>query len=169
MPRNDDALRAMSRRNFIKTSALAGTAIALGNAGLIRSALAADATVRFSGWAFEPQVVEGLVKRFMAENPGIQVNYTPLDLQLYNEKMVALVNAGSQPDAFYVRDTNLGAWVDAGWLQPIDGMPKLDELNRAIFPLIGKRCSTKASRTAHPTMATFMSTSTTARRSTRRV
>ena len=134
MPRNDDALRAMSRRNFIKTSALAGTAIALGNAGLIRSALAADATVRFSGWAFEPQVVEGLVKRFMAENPGIQVNYTPLDLQLYNEKMVALFNAGSQPDAFYVRDTNLGAWVDAGWLQPIDGMPKLDELNRDIFP-----------------------------------
>jgi multiple sugar transport system substrate-binding protein len=134
MPRNDDALRAMSRRNFIKTSALAGTAIALGNAGLVRSALAAETTVRFSGWAFEPQVVEGLVKRFMAENPGIQVNYTPLDLQLYNEKMVALFNAGSQPDAFYVRDTNLGAWVDAGWLQPIDGMPKLDELNRDIFP-----------------------------------
>ena len=36
--------------------------------------------------------------------------------------------------AFYVRDTNLGAWVEAGWVQPIDGMPGLDELNKDIFP-----------------------------------
>jgi hypothetical protein len=49
----------------------------------------------------------------MAENPDVQVQYTPLDLQLYNEKMVALFNAGTQRDAFYVRDTNLGAWVEA--------------------------------------------------------
>jgi ABC-type glycerol-3-phosphate transport system substrate-binding protein len=109
------------------------TGVALGSAGLVPSAFAAD-TIRFQGWAFEPQVVEGLVKEFMAENPGIQVQYTPLDLQLYNEKMVALFNAGTQGDAFYVRDTNLGAWVDAGWLQPIDGMPKLAELNQDIFP-----------------------------------
>jgi ABC-type glycerol-3-phosphate transport system substrate-binding protein len=123
----------LSRRNFLKSSALAGAGVALGNAGLISSAFAAD-SIRFSGWAFEPQVAEGLVKQFMAENPGVQVQYTPLDLQLYNEKMVALFNAGTQPDAFYVRDTNLGAWVDAGWLRPIDGMPKLAELNEDIFP-----------------------------------
>ena len=48
--------------------------------------------------------------------------------------MVALFNARTQADAFYVRDTNLGAWVEAGWLQPIDGMPKLEELNDDIFP-----------------------------------
>ena len=70
----------------------------------------------------------------MEQNPDIKVDYTPLDLQLYNEKMVALFNAGTQPDAFYVRDTNLGAWVEAGWMQPIDGMPGLDELNKDIFP-----------------------------------
>ena len=33
-----------------------------------------------------------------------------------------------------MRDTNLGAWVEAGWVQPIDGLPKLDELNKDIFP-----------------------------------
>ncbi|HEX8010522.1 MAG TPA: extracellular solute-binding protein [Casimicrobiaceae bacterium] len=133
MSRNDEAWRAMSRRQFLKTSALAGAGLALGNAVLVPSARAAT-TVRFAGWAFEPQVVEGLVKQFVAENPDIQVQYTPLDLQLYNEKMVALFNAGTQPDAFYVRDTNLGAWVDAGWIQPVDGLPKLDELNKDLFP-----------------------------------
>jgi multiple sugar transport system substrate-binding protein len=134
MPRNDDSSQAMSRRKFLQTSALAGTGLALGSGGLMSSARAADTSIRFAGWAFEPQVVDQRIKQFMAENPAIQVAYSPLDMQLYNQKMIALFNAGSQPDAFYVRDTDLGAWVDAGWLQPIDGMPKLDELNRDIFP-----------------------------------
>ena len=68
----------------------------------------------FSGWAFEPQVVEANVKRFMAQYSGHCGEYTPLDLQLYEEKMVALFSANTQPDAFYVRDTALGAWVEAG-------------------------------------------------------
>jgi len=34
-----------------------------------------------------------------------------LDLQLYNETIAALFNAGTHPDASDVRDTHLGAWV----------------------------------------------------------
>ena len=70
----------------------------------------------------------------MEQYPDIKVEYTPLDLQLYNEKMVALFNAGTQPDCYYVRDINLGAWMEAGWMQPIDGLPGLAELNKDIFP-----------------------------------
>lgn len=134
MAHNDNSYPKMSRRSLLKTTTMAGVGLGLGGSGLLSPALAANTTVTFAGWAFEPQVVEGFVKQFMAENPDIRVNYTPLDLQLYPEKMVALFNAGTQPDAFYVRDTHLGAWVDAGWLQPIDGLPKLDELNQEIFP-----------------------------------
>src|SRR5262245_22069996 len=123
---------ALSRRQLLAASAVTG--LGLTAPGLLRNASAADTTVTFAGWAFEPQVVEANVKLFMQQNPDIRVNYTPLDLQLYNEKMVALFNARNVPDAFYVRDTNLGAWVEAGWLQPIDGLPKLDELNKDIFP-----------------------------------
>lgn len=122
---------ALSRRQLLKASAATG--FALTSPGSLRSAQAADTTVSFAGWAFEPQIVEANVKVFMQQNADIKVNYTPLDLQLYNEKMVALFNARNVPDAFYVRDTNLGAWVEAGWLQPIDGLPKLDELNTDIF------------------------------------
>jgi multiple sugar transport system substrate-binding protein len=124
----------ISRRTLLKGAALSG----LGLAGLHFphrvGAATNPTTVRFAGWAFEPQVVEANVKRFMDQNPDIKVEYEPLDLQLYNEKMVALFNAGTQPDAYYVRDTNLGAWVEAGWLQPIDGLPGLAELDADIFP-----------------------------------
>jgi multiple sugar transport system substrate-binding protein len=134
MARANRSATRMARRTFLKGAALTG----LGLAGLHvrRRAGAAipPTTVRFAGWAFEPQVVEANVKRFMEQNPDIKVQYEPLDLQLYNEKMVALFNAGTQPDAYYVRDTNLGAWVEAGWLQPIDGLPGLAELDADIFP-----------------------------------
>jgi multiple sugar transport system substrate-binding protein len=112
---------------------LAGTAAGLGLAGA--SARAAGPTkITFSGWAFEPQVTEADVKLFMQQNPDITVEYTPIDMQSYNQKMIALFNANSEPDAFYVRDTDLGAWVEAGWLKPIDGMPGLSALDDDIFP-----------------------------------
>jgi ABC-type glycerol-3-phosphate transport system substrate-binding protein len=110
--------------------------LAVPRSPFVGSAAAAQTTVKFAGWAFEPQVVEANVKRFMEQNPDIRVDYTPLDLQLYNEKMVALFNASSQGDAFYIRDTNLGSWVEAGWVQPIDGMPGVKELNDDMFPFI---------------------------------
>ena len=99
----------------------------------------------------------------MEQYPDIKVDYTPLDLQLYNEKMVALFNAGTQPDCYYVRDTNLGAWVEAGWMQPIDGLPGLAELDQDIFPFNRRRSATKASSTARRTTATSTSTCTTRR------
>ena len=123
-------MMTLSRRRFLASTA---TGLGLSTLRAPRPAAAAQ-TVRFSGWAFEPQVVEANAKRFMEQYPDIKVEYTPLDLQLYNEKMVALFNAGTQPDCYYVRDINLGAWVEAGWMQPIDGLPGLAELDKDIFP-----------------------------------
>ena len=125
-------IRTFSRRRFLRTAA-AGAGLGLAGPGRRPGRRAADDRP-FAGWAFEPQVVEANVKRFMEQYPDIKVEYTPLDLQLYNEKMVALFNAGTQPDCYYVRDINLGAWVEAGWVQPIDGLPGLAELNKDIFP-----------------------------------
>jgi multiple sugar transport system substrate-binding protein len=136
MGKQDHQTNGESRRQFLTSSGLVLGGLALPGLPFVTPAAAAQTTVKFAGWAFEPQVVEANLKRFMEQNPDIKVDYTPLDLQLYNEKMVALFNAGSQGDAFYVRDTNLGAWVEAGWVQPIDGMPGLKELNDDMFPFI---------------------------------
>jgi multiple sugar transport system substrate-binding protein len=132
----DRQAKVLSRRQVLTTSALFVGGLAVPRSPFVGSAAAAQTTVKFAGWAFEPQVVEANVKRFMEQNPDIRVDYTPLDLQLYNEKMVALFNASSQGDAFYIRDTNLGSWVEAGWVQPIDGMPGVKELNDDMFPFI---------------------------------
>ncbi|MDF2765883.1 MAG: ABC-type sugar transport system, periplasmic component [Rhodospirillales bacterium] len=132
----DRQAKVLSRRQVLTTSALLVGGLAVPRSPFVGSAAAAQTTVKFAGWAFEPQVVEANVKRFMEQNPDIRVDYTPLDLQLYNEKMVALFNASSQGDAFYIRDTNLGSWVEAGWVQPIDGMPGVKELNDDMFPFI---------------------------------
>ena len=125
--------KSMSRRTFLRSTATVGAGLSMAGASFVPAARAQSATIRFSGWAFEPQVVEANVQRFMQHNPAVKVEYIPLDLQLYEEKMVALFNAGTQPDAFYVRDTALGAWVEAGWLQPIDGMDRLEELNAEMY------------------------------------
>ena len=122
----------VTRRQFLTRTAAA--TVGLGLAGAGTRPASAQAKIGFAGWAFEPQVVDANVKRFTSQYPDVSVTYTPLDLQLYEEKMVALFNANSQPDAFYVRDTALGAWVEAGWLQPIDGMSRLAELNADMFP-----------------------------------
>ncbi|MGE8942255.1 extracellular solute-binding protein [Leptospira interrogans] len=121
----------LTRRSLLGA---AGTAALLPVASLQSAFAQAQTKVTFSGWAFEPQIVEDNVKLFNADNPDLDVIYTPLDLMLYNEKMVSLFSANSQPDVFYVRDSNFGAWVEAGWLRPIDGMPGLDELNKSMFP-----------------------------------
>jgi multiple sugar transport system substrate-binding protein len=127
-------MMGISRRTFLKGAALSGIGLTAMPLSRRAEAAAAQTVVRFAGWAFEPQVAEANTKRFMEQNPDIKVEFTPLDMQLYNEKMVALFNAGTQPDAFYVRDMNLGAWVEAGWVQPIDGLPDLADLNKDIFP-----------------------------------
>jgi multiple sugar transport system substrate-binding protein len=136
MSSKDRQSKVLSRRQVLTTSALFVGGLAVPRSPFVGSAAAAQTTVKFAGWAFEPQVVEANVKRFMEQNTDIRVDYTPLDLQLYNEKMVALFNASSQGDAFYIRDTNLGSWVEAGWVQPIDGMPGVKELNDDMFPFI---------------------------------
>ena len=123
----------LQRRAFLAGTALAAT-------GLPAWA-AAQTQITFSGWAFEPQVTEADVNLFMQQNPDVSVAYTPLDMQSYNQKMIALFVAGSQPDSFYVRDTDLGAWVEAGWLDPIDGMSGLDALNADMFPYIRQAMS----------------------------
>ena len=123
----------VTRRRLLQSAASASLAIGVAGPAILGRAQAQQKTVSFAGWAFEPQVVEANVKRFMEQNKDLAVKYMPLDLQLYNEKMVALINANNDPDCFYVRDTNLGAWVEAGWVQPIDGMPNLEELNKDIF------------------------------------
>ena len=60
--------RIISRRNFLHGAVSAG--IGFAGPGFVGQAEAQQSTVSFGGWAFEPQVVEANVKRFMEQKIG---------------------------------------------------------------------------------------------------
>lgn len=92
-----------------------------------------SATVKFEGWDYEPPLVEQNIGRFMDLNPNIKIDYTPINGAQYRQKIVAEFTAGAEPDALYVRDDYFAGWVTAGYLQPIEEMPGLDEVYDRLF------------------------------------
>jgi multiple sugar transport system substrate-binding protein len=90
--------------------------------------------VKFSGWDYESALVQANVDRFVQLNPGVPVEYTPITSSPYVQKTVAEFTAGGGPDALYVYDDSLAGWVAAEYLQPLDGMPGVDEVYAGIYP-----------------------------------
>jgi multiple sugar transport system substrate-binding protein len=154
MAHHPGSRRSLSRRSFLRASLLAGAGLGLAACGPAarpspttapkpaEGLAAADkvagggssTTLKLVSWNFEPQEVEANVRRFMDENPDLQVEHSPIERQFYNEKMVALFTSQTPMDVVYVNDVDFAAWVEAGWLLPIDGMSGLDEVNRDIYP-----------------------------------
>ncbi len=138
-----------SRRSILALAGSLGLAHQFG-ASTPAAAQTAKTKIGLQGWGFEPQVVEANIQRFLSQNPDLSVEYTPLDTMLYTEKMLSLFGAGAQADVLYVRDSFLGAWVEAGWLRPIDGMPGLDELNQHTFPFFQQSATYKGKQYGLP-------------------
>ncbi|OYN98195.1 hypothetical protein CGZ95_13435 [Enemella evansiae] len=119
----------MRRRTFL---ALAGGTAA---ATLSGCAASDSGALRFEGWDFEPQLVEQNLARFMQRNPQIRVEYTPITSAQFIQKITAEFMGGSGPDAMYMYDDYLASAVEAEWLQPIDGLPGVDRIYEAIYPV----------------------------------
>jgi len=129
---------ALNRRQLLRLASLglalpaAGTLLAA--CGDDKGSTATDGTVKFEGWDFEPKLVQQNIDRFTGLNSGIKVAYTPITSAQYVQKIVAEFTAGNGPDALYVYDDVLAGWVGAGYLQPIDGLPGVDDVYNAIYP-----------------------------------
>jgi len=93
-----------------------------------------DGSVVFQGWDYQSQLVQQNINNFTKLNPKIKVKYTPITSAQYVQKLVAEFTGGAQPDALYVYDDSMAGWVDAGYLQPIDGMPGVDKVYDSIYP-----------------------------------
>ncbi|GAA0902947.1 sugar ABC transporter substrate-binding protein [Pseudonocardia zijingensis] len=94
----------------------------------------ASGAVKFSGWDYESALVQANVDRFVQLHPDVPVEYTPITSAQYVQKTVAEFTAGGGPDALYVYDDSLAGWVAAEYLQPLDGMPGVDEVYAGIYP-----------------------------------
>lgn len=121
----------IGRRRLLQLGGLALGSAALSACG--GPAKEPGGAIAFQGWDYEPQAVEDNLARFK-EQSGIEVGFTSITGSQYVQKTVAEFTAGSEPDALYVYDDSMAGWADAGYLQPIDGLPGVDEVYQAIFP-----------------------------------
>lgn len=122
----------LSRRRVLQLGALAATAPIMAACG--SGAGKSNGQLKFAGWDYESALVQQNVKRFEQQNKGIQVAYTPVTSSSYVQKTVAEFTAGDGPDVLYVYDDSLAGWVDAGYLQPLDDLPGLDDIYGRIYP-----------------------------------
>lgn len=90
-------------------------------------------TLSFQGWDYEPQAVQKNLQRFI-DNGGPKVDFSSITGSQYVQKSIAQFTAGTEPDALYVYDDSMAGWADAGYLQPIDGLPGVDQVYDAIYP-----------------------------------
>ena len=97
-------------------------------------ASAGSGAVKFSGWDYESALVQQNVDRFTQLNPDVPVEYTPITSAQYVQKTVAEFTGGGGPDALYVYDDSLAGWVAAEYLQPLDGLPGVDEVYGGDLP-----------------------------------
>ena len=123
--------KGITRRDLLKAGTAGGLGLAL-SGGLRRPASAAE-TLIFTGWSYEPDLARQNLDRFEKLYPQYKIDFTPTETRSYREKLVAMFQAGTPLDALYVRDDYFSGWVEAGFLQPIDGLPGLAELDKDLF------------------------------------
>jgi multiple sugar transport system substrate-binding protein len=83
------------------------------------------AKIVWSTWGnpAELERFEQFNKQFMARHPDIEVVLQPVpDYGQYHPKLLAQLTSGTAPDVFYVGDDNIGKFVDANVLMPLDSL-----------------------------------------------
>ena len=118
-------MTGITRRNFLKTSALASLGLMT---GCLRNP---PEGVVFKGWPYEPDLVRENIEYFERQT-SIDVAYEAVSGN-YHDKMVALFVGKTPMDCCYVRDDDFVEWVEAGWLRPYEGLPGADEYGDDLF------------------------------------
>ncbi len=84
-------------------------------------------------WGEDERWMNAAVNKFNEENPDVNLIHQVEPSAQYLEKMVARFRAGVKTDVPQVRDNQFAAWADAGFLQPIDGLNGLADLDADTF------------------------------------
>lgn len=93
----------------------------------------AQTTIKFIAWNFQVETVQGFVKQFEAENPGIKVDMEIIPSAQFAAKVQLMKNGNTPFDALYVFDHVLGQW--SSWLEPLDGYEGAADLKAKMLPL----------------------------------
>jgi multiple sugar transport system substrate-binding protein len=117
--------RVIGRRDFLKTSAMAGAA-ALAMPGM--RAFAAGNTINFQTWSAAVDLVKSHVSAF-EQASGLAVEYANSPWAQYRDAMVTKFVGAAPMDVMWVSDAWLPEWAEAGWISPIDEYDSLMAYN----------------------------------------
>ena len=126
-------LPGMSRRSFLKGSAMGAAGIAAAGAmgGLPSRAFAKDPLV-FSFWPWGSEIVTSNAALFMAAyDESVELHPITGDYPAVMETKLA---SGTHLDMFYAQRGQASRWHAAGWIRPIDDMPGLDQIRSEMVP-----------------------------------
>jgi multiple sugar transport system substrate-binding protein len=117
-----------SRRSFLKSSGLfVGSAALLSTASGCGFGGGSDLTkLDAQGWVYDPTFQRDLAKKFAKNNPKVDPQLTFSQGEHFLEKVIALYAAGSAPDIVFAHDNDIASFVEAGYIQPVDGMAGAD-------------------------------------------
>ena len=83
------------------------------------------AHLNFTSVNYNPPKVKGYIADFQKAYPNVKVDYNVVSTQLFHDKLVAILTGGGGevPNVIYVGDDFFRQFIDARWIQPIDGFP----------------------------------------------
>jgi multiple sugar transport system substrate-binding protein len=117
--------RAIGRRDFLKTSALAGgAALALPGMG----AFAAGNTINYQTWSAAVDLVKSHIAAFEKAS-GLSVDYANAPWAQYRDAMVTKFVGAAPMDVLWVSDSWLPEWAEAKWIAPINAYDNLMAYN----------------------------------------
>ena len=117
--------RAIGRRDFLKTSALAGgAALALPGMG----AFAAGNTINYQTWSAAVDLVKSHIAAFEKAS-GLSVDYANAPWAQYRDAMVTKFVGAAPMDVLWVSDSWLPEWAEAKWIAPINDYDNLMAYN----------------------------------------
>lgn len=104
-------------------SVVAAFAAALVSTGSIHSpALADDVTVKVWMHDFAPRrpLDDRIIEAFEAENPNIDIDFEAIPFGTFSARLVTSFAAGTGPDLFNQLSTELGQYMNSGFIAPFD-------------------------------------------------
>lgn len=122
-----------------KHELLNGALVSVAALMMAGSALAEDVTIKLGSWRTEDIAVwqDKIIPAFEAKNPGIKVEFAPVNTNEYNAAMQSQIEAGAGPDLLTCRPFDVNReWIGRGYfdsLADFDAIKNFDETSKAAW------------------------------------
>jgi len=115
---------------------------------------AQDVTITYWQYFYESKVnlMNDLIQKFEAQNPGIKVEQVTFPYESYQQKVAAAIPAGEGPDVINLFYGWLPLWVKSGYIQPLPASDfSSDYFKKTYYPFVAESVNFGGKNYAAPT------------------